>query len=58
MDMHSCILGLEFIYFYSLMYVCVCVEVCARVSAGALEGQKKTLDSLELELQVVLSCLM
>lgn len=39
------------------VYICVCVWVCAHV-CSALGGQKEALDPLELELEVIVGCLM
>lgn len=40
----------------NVMCVCVCVSVYVRESAGAHQGQKRVLDPLKLELQVIVCC--
>lgn len=37
-------------HFLFVVCVCVCVRVCLYMHVGALEGQKRAFDSLELEL--------
>jgi hypothetical protein len=44
-----------YVYVCMCVYVCVCVCLCMRVCADILGGQRKTADSLALELQVVVS---
>lgn len=46
------------IYFYSHTYVCVCVHAHTPACAPACEVQKGALNSLELELEIVVSDLM
>lgn len=44
-------------YHYYYYYLCVCMCMCVCVFTCVCEGQKKALDTLELELHVVKSYL-
>jgi hypothetical protein len=51
-----CFLFARLIYFY-FMHVNICLHVCMHITfTPGLQGQKRALDLLELELQTVVSC--